>query len=56
MQPDAIRRLAWSPPAEITKETVTEALRGYGAREWQLQLVVLPLVKALHRLETKGDL
>jgi ribonuclease D len=56
MQPDHVRRLAWSPPDEIVDTTVAAALRSYGAREWQLDLVVLPMVKALHRLETKGDL
>ena len=56
VQPDSVRRLAWSPPAEITMETVTAALRSAGARDWQLDLVVLPLVKALHRVETTGDL
>jgi ribonuclease D len=56
LQPDHVRRLAWSPPAEITEETVHAALRTYGAREWQLGLVVLPMVRALHRLETKDDL
>lgn len=56
MQPDHVRRLAWSPPGEITLETVAAALRGYGARQWQLDLVVPPMVKAMHRLEAKGDL
>jgi ribonuclease D len=56
MQPDAVRRLAWSPPAEITAESVSEVLEGLGARRWQLDLAVMPLAKALHRLETKGDL
>jgi ribonuclease D len=56
LQPDHVRRLAWAPPAEITEESVQAALRAYGARAWQLGLVVLPMVKALHRLETKGDL
>jgi ribonuclease D len=56
MQPDSVRRLAWSPPAEITGQTVAAALRATGARDWQLDLVVLPLVTALLRLETKDDL
>jgi ribonuclease D len=55
LQPDHVRRLAWSPPAELSDETVTAALRSYGARDWQLDLVVPPMVKALRRLETKGD-
>ncbi|MFD1933932.1 MULTISPECIES: ribonuclease D [Nonomuraea] len=54
LQPDAVRRLTWEPPAEITEETVVERLRSLGAREWQLGLVGHPLAKALDRLETKG--
>jgi ribonuclease D len=56
LQPDHVRRLAWTPPDEVTEETVYAALRTYGAREWQLGLVVPPMVGALHRLETKEDL
>ena len=45
-----------TPPAEITEETVRAALRTYGARGWQLNLVVRPMVEALHRLAIKDDL
>ncbi|MEU8245096.1 ribonuclease D [Nonomuraea sp. NPDC048916] len=56
LQPDAVRRLTWEPPGEITDESVTERLRALGAREWQVSLTAHPLAKALARLETKGDL
>ncbi|HEU5156513.1 MAG TPA: ribonuclease D [Streptosporangiaceae bacterium] len=56
LQPDHVRRLAWSPPEEVTDETVSAALRSYGARRWQLDLVVVPMVRALHRLANKGEL
>ncbi|MFI9835751.1 HRDC domain-containing protein [Nonomuraea sp. NPDC051941] len=56
LQPDAVRRLTWEPPEEITEETVTERLRELGAREWQLSLTAHPITKALGRLETRGDL
>ncbi|MEV1245970.1 ribonuclease D [Nonomuraea sp. NPDC050022] len=56
LQPDAVRRLTWEPPVEITDETVTDRLRGLGAREWQLSLTAHPLAKALARLESKGEL
>ncbi|MFG6191205.1 HRDC domain-containing protein [Nonomuraea sp. JJY05] len=56
LQPDAVRRLTWEPPEEITEETVTGRLRELGAREWQLSLTVHPITKALARLETRGDL
>jgi ribonuclease D len=45
--PDSIRRLAWTPPAELTVDTVSEALAGYGARRWQVELLAPGLAKAL---------
>jgi ribonuclease D len=45
--PDAVRRVAWEPPAEITLGSVSAALRSYGAREWQVGLVGGPLADAL---------
>ncbi|MEV7226272.1 ribonuclease D [Polymorphospora sp. NPDC051019] len=45
--PDSVRRLAWTPPEEVTVETVTQTLRGYGARSWQLGLVGEDLTTAL---------
>ncbi|MER6948026.1 HRDC domain-containing protein [Nonomuraea sp. NPDC000554] len=56
LQPDAVRRLTWEPPEEITDERVTDRLRKLGAREWQLSLTVRPLTTALARLETKDQL
>ncbi|MEU1719644.1 ribonuclease D [Nonomuraea sp. NPDC005692] len=55
LQPDAVRRLTWEPPAEITDESVTARLRSLGAREWQLSLTALPIAKALARLEGRVD-
>ncbi|TMR23338.1 ribonuclease D [Nonomuraea turkmeniaca] len=55
LQPDAVRRLTWEPPDEITDETVTARLRELGAREWQLSLTAHPLAKALSRLEVRGE-
>ncbi|MEU8357652.1 ribonuclease D [Nonomuraea sp. NPDC048882] len=54
LQPDAVRRLTWEPPAEITDESVTARLRELGAREWQLSLAAHPIAKALARLEVRG--
>jgi ribonuclease D len=56
LQPDAVRRLSWTPPAEVEPEAVAAALRALGAREWQASLVKVPLAKAWVRLETKGEL
>jgi ribonuclease D len=47
IQPDAVRRLAWQPPADISPETVAAILRGAGARPWQVSLVAAPLAAAL---------
>ncbi|MGW4404440.1 HRDC domain-containing protein [Nonomuraea sp. NPDC004702] len=51
LQPDAVRRLTWEPPAEISDESVTTRLRALGAREWQLSLTAHPIAKALARLD-----
>jgi len=36
LTPDTLRRVAWAPPAEITPESVGEALAEHGARPWQV--------------------
>jgi ribonuclease D len=45
--PDTIRRLSWTPPAEPGVEGVRAALRGYGTRTWQVELVEQPLAVAM---------
>lgn len=45
--PDSVRRLAWTPPEEITTDTVAATLRGMGARNWQVGLVAEELAAAL---------
>jgi ribonuclease D len=55
LQPDTVRRLAWTPPDEVTEETVGLALTTLGSRSWQVELAATPLAKALVRLATKGD-
>jgi ribonuclease D len=47
LAPDSVRRLAWSPPDPLDVATVAETLRGYGAREWQIQLTAKVLAEAL---------
>ncbi|WP_173055274.1 ribonuclease D [Phytohabitans houttuyneae] len=49
--PDSVRRLAWTPPEEITPETVAATLRGYGARAWQVGLIADGLAVALREPE-----
>ena len=47
ISPDFVRRLAWSPPDEITSQTVGDTLRGFGARNWQVALIADDLAEAL---------
>jgi ribonuclease D len=47
ISPDFIRRLAWSPPEDVSVQTIGDTLRGFGAREWQIGLIVDGLVAAL---------
>lgn len=47
VEPAAVRRLAWTPPDDLSEESVADALRGLGAREWQVGLVVDALAAAL---------
>lgn len=55
LQPDAVRRLAWQPPAPPTPDAVAADLAGHGARPWQAQLTATPIARALRRLDEKGD-
>lgn len=45
--PDSVRRLAWTPPQPVSEPTTAEALAGYGARQWQINLTAGPLAVAL---------
>ncbi|MFE2341636.1 HRDC domain-containing protein [Streptomyces sp. NPDC059431] len=45
--PDTVRRLCWEPPLRPEADEVAEALAGYGARPWQIELVTDALVAAL---------
>ena len=53
--PDAVRRLAWQPPAELTPTAVAADLAGYGARPWQVELAAVPIARALLRILEKGN-
>jgi ribonuclease D len=46
LPPDALRRLAWEPPAPATREAIVAALRGSGARPWQAELTAGPIAAA----------
>jgi ribonuclease D len=53
LPPDAVRRLSWQPPAELSPELVSADLSGYGARPWQVGLTAIPIAKALLRILEK---
>jgi ribonuclease D len=53
--PDAVRRLSWQPPAEISPATIAADLAGYGARPWQVELTAVPISRALLRILEKGS-
>ncbi len=50
LAPDAVRRLAWSPPDPATEVSVSTRLGEHGARRWQVALTAVPLTRALDRL------
>jgi ribonuclease D len=45
--PDSVRRVAWEPPVDVDAAAVEAALRGFGAREWQIALVAGVVADAL---------
>ncbi|MBU2662379.1 ribonuclease D [Actinoplanes bogorensis] len=47
ISPDFVRRLAWSPPDEVSPQTVGDTLRGFGARNWQITLLADQLADVL---------
>jgi ribonuclease D len=47
LAPDAVRRLAWSPPEPADAAAVAAALKEYGARPWQIELTAAELTDAL---------
>ncbi|GAB2875111.1 HRDC domain-containing protein [Nocardioides pacificus] len=51
LTPDHLRRVLWSPPPARDDEPlaagIAEQLAGYGARQWQIELVTPPLVESI---------
>jgi ribonuclease D len=45
--PEAVRRLAWTPPSPVSLDSVTACLTKWGARPWQVGLVAADLAAAL---------
>ncbi len=55
LAPDAVRRLAWEPPAHPDVAEVTRRLRAHGARKWQVALTAAALSGALARATRQAD-
>ena len=55
LHPDAVRRMAWSPPDPPDAEAVAGQLRDHGARPWQVELTAVPIAGALTRLGEKDE-
>ncbi|HEV7655298.1 MAG TPA: HRDC domain-containing protein [Mycobacteriales bacterium] len=47
LSPDLVRRLAWSPPADMSVDGVTAVLAAGGARHWQIELAAPLLANAM---------
>jgi ribonuclease D len=45
--PEAVRRLAWTPPSELDEANVASTLTTHGARPWQVQVTAAALAQAL---------
>jgi ribonuclease D len=55
LPPDAVRRLSWQPPADLSPSSVATDLTGYGARPWQVEVTSVPICRALLRILEKGS-
>jgi ribonuclease D len=51
LTPEYLRRVAWNPPAEISPETVADALRELGARAWQVDAIAQVIADAFVRID-----
>lgn len=59
LTPDTLRRVAWSPPADVSAQSVGEMLDGLGARPWQIeataQLIAQAFVEVPQEPETTQE-
>ncbi len=54
LSPDTVRRLCWTPPSDLSEDSIGAVLSAHGARRWQQALTAPVLARALQRLRTKG--
>ncbi|MGN6760917.1 MAG: HRDC domain-containing protein [Leifsonia sp.] len=59
LTPDTLRRVAWTPPGEITPESIGEALAAHGARPWQVeataQVIALSFVESTQTVDEGSE-
>ncbi len=60
LTPDTLRRIAWTPPAEIDAASIGDALASHGARPWQIALtapvIAGAFVESVQTPEAASDL
>jgi ribonuclease D len=56
MAPDAVRRVAWEPPEDLSPESIAARLAELGARRWQIELTAKVISRALVRLRTRREI
>jgi ribonuclease D len=59
LTPETLRRVAWTPPAELTLDSISNALAELGARAWQIdataQLILDAFVDASQTIEEPNE-
>ncbi|MDZ8275996.1 HRDC domain-containing protein [Microbacterium aquimaris] len=59
LTPDTLRRVAWSPPDDLDAGSIAEALRSWGAREWQIgrtaQAIAEAFVSSVQSAESASE-
>ena len=55
LTPEFLRRVAWSPPAEISAQSVGDVLATLGARPWQIDATAQVIADAFVRIDQTPD-
>ena len=55
LSPDSLRRMLWTPPAEVTRESICDGLLKLGARQWQIDIAAPILEEAINSPATPAS-
>ncbi|MGV8857243.1 HRDC domain-containing protein [Rhodoglobus sp.] len=58
LTPDYLRRVAWTPPTEIMRESIAAVLHALGARQWQIDVSAQSIAQAFveaHQTPEESD-